>query len=113
MSEQQPVIVTLDEVRATARAIVNHKSTRGALGVSVHHVIALAHTVCALDDVARLSAERIAARDQMFRAGTAGDVAGEQAADDHLDEIELELADALTALGFLPTEQESTDERAQ
>ncbi|MFD2033103.1 hypothetical protein ACFSKM_27855 [Ancylobacter dichloromethanicus] len=102
MNEQQPVIVTLDEVRATARKIVNHTSTREAFGVSVHHIIALAHTVCALDDVARLSAEYFATRDQMGRAGAAGDVAGEQSADDLLDEIELELADALMALGFLP-----------
>lgn len=111
MSEQKPVIVTLDQVRATARTIVNHQSTRGALGVSVHHIIALAQTVCALDDIAKAAAEWIATREWMLDAVAGSDAY--QAADDELNEIDAELTSALAALGYLTTpEQETTDASA-
>lgn len=114
MSAPPPVIVTLDQVRATARDIVNQDGTRRAIGVSVHHVLAMAHMVCALDDIARLSAEYVTARDAMFQAGKSGDAAAEHAADDRLAEIDADLRAGLTALGFLTsTDQEKTNERAQ
>lgn len=100
MSEATPIIVTIEEVREAARKVVNHKSTRGALGVSTLHVWALAHAFCALDDIARLSAELFRTRDAMAAAGRAGDFKAEHCADDRLDEIEVELTDALVALGF-------------
>lgn len=113
MTAPPPVIVTIDQVRATARDIVNQEGTRRAIGVSVHHILAMAHTVCALDDIARLSAEYLTARDAMVRA-EAGDAGAERAADDRRAQIEADLHAGLTALGFLSSpEQEKTDERAQ
>lgn len=106
MSETAPIIVTLDQVRETARRIVNHQSSRGAIGVSVHHVMAMAHALCALDDIARLAAESAAARAGMLRAGVPGDAGGEHAADERLTEIEAELHAELMTLGFISTEQE-------
>lgn len=114
MSAPPPVIVTLDQVRATARDIVNHEGTRRAIGVSVHHVLAMAHTVCALDDIARLSAEYLTARDAMFQPGASSDGAANLAAHYRLQEIVADLHAELTALGFLTSpEQEKTDERVQ
>lgn len=105
--------VTLDDVLAGARAIVNHKSSRGAIGASVRLVHAMAHTVCGLDDVARLAGEYFATRERMFQAGKSGDVAGEQIADDQLDELDAELSGALAALGYLNlVSKENANERA-
>ncbi|QFR32415.1 hypothetical protein [Ancylobacter sp. TS-1] len=106
MSETAPIVVTLDQVRETARRIVNHQSSRGAIGVSVHHVMAMAQALCALDDIARLAAESAATRAEMHRAGVSGDAAGVHAADDRLTEIEAELHAELMTLGFIPTEQD-------
>ncbi|PZP10065.1 MAG: hypothetical protein DI607_11810 [Sphingomonas hengshuiensis] len=106
----KPANITLDDVLETSRAIVNHKASRGAIGVSVDQVVAMAHSVCGLDDVARLAAEYFATRERMFAAGAAGDVEGEQAADDQLDDIDAELTGALGALGYLTlVEQEAPD----
>lgn len=109
-----PKHAPLDEVLATARAIVNHKGTRGAIGVPVTHVIGMAHALCALHDIADSAAEMLAARERMFRAGKACDSQAEHAADDEREHHEAELAVGLAALGLLTLiEQETNDERAQ
>lgn len=113
MSAPPPVIVTLDEVRATARDIVNHDGTRRAIGVSVHHVLAMAHTVCALDDIAKAAAELIKEAGRHRAASVSGDIDVEVSALEDMAGNEATLADALMALGFLSPEQETTDASAQ
>lgn len=114
MSAPPPVIVTLDEVRATARDIVNHDGTRRAIGVSVHHVLAMAHTVCALDDIAKAAAEYFTARAAMSPAGVPFDDAASAAAVERLQQSAADLCAGLAALGFLnSSDQEKTDERTQ
>lgn len=114
MTAPPPVIVTLDQVRATARDIVNHEGTRRAIGVSVHHVLAMAHMACALDDIAKAAAEMLQAAERHRQSANAGNVDAEVSALEDMGEHEAVLADALTALGFLtPPAQEKTDERTQ
>lgn len=109
-----PKHAPLDEVLATARAIVNHKGTRGAIGVPVTHVIGMAHALCALHDIADSAAEMLAAGERMSQAGKAGDIPAEQAADDDRQHHENELTDGLVALGLLTfVTRETNDERAQ
>ncbi|CAA0130199.1 Uncharacterised protein [Starkeya nomas] len=112
MSEA-PQHATLAEVLATARTIVNHKSSRGAIGVPVTHIAGMAHALCALHDIAMSAAEMLAASERMFVAGKGGDFRAEQAADDDRRHHENELTDGLLALGLLTlAPQETNDERA-
>lgn len=107
MSEA-PKHAPLDEVLATARAIVNHKSTRGAIGVPVTHVVGMAHALCALHDIAESAAEMLAASERSGQAATRGDVDTEVAEVETYKHHEAELADGLIALGFLTlVEQEA------
>lgn len=91
----------LDEVLATARAIVNHKGTRGAIGVPVNHVIGMAHALCALQDIANSAAEMLAASERSGLAATRGDLDAEVAEVETYKHQEAELADGLIALGLL------------
>lgn len=112
MSEA-PKHAPLPEVLATARRIVNHNTSRGAIGVPVTHITGMAHALCALADVATSAAEYMATRERMFAAGAAGDPAAESAADDELEQIDADLTGSLLALGFLTIKpQETNDERA-
>ncbi|GLK85718.1 hypothetical protein [Ancylobacter defluvii] len=101
--------ITLDQVLDTARAVVNHKSTRPAIGVPVTHTVAMAHTVCGLDDIAKLAADLLAASAKHAAAGAAGDIDAEVAALEQLSDIEAELTGSLQALGYLTltTKQEA------
>ncbi|RTL99752.1 hypothetical protein EJV44_04535 [Ancylobacter aquaticus] len=108
-----PKHAPLPEVLAKAREIVNSNGRRGAIGVSVSHLVGMAHALCALHDSAVSAAEMLAAGERMYRAGKAGNAPAEQAADDDRQHHENELTDGLIALGLLTlVTQETNDERA-
>lgn len=110
MSET-PKHAPLPEVLATARRIVNHNTSRGAIGVPVTQIIGMAHALCALADVATSAAEYFATRERMFDAIAGSDAY--RAADDELEQIDVDLTGSLLALGFLTLKpQETNDERA-
>lgn len=109
-----PKHAPLPEVLAKAREIVNGKGRRGAIGVSVSHLVGMAHALCALHDSAVSAAEMLAAGERMSQAGKSGDIAAEHAADDERQHHENELTDGLFALGLLTfVTRETNDERAQ
>lgn len=103
-----PKHTSLPEVLAKAREIVNSNGRRGAISVSVSHLVGMAHALCALHDSAVSAAEMLAASERQHRAGKSGDIPAEQAADDDRQHHENELTEGLIALGFLTlVEQEA------
>ncbi|CAA0128966.1 Uncharacterised protein [Starkeya nomas] len=103
------MMTIIDGARAAAEAVM--ASERKAIGLSVSDTRDLAQAFLAIDALARLAADYLAVREEMFAAGMAGDAAGESAADDKLDEIEPKLTERFVELGYLffHPEQEAHD----
>ena len=101
--------LTIDCARIIADAV--RSSRRKAVSLSTGDTRDLADAFVSIDAMAKLVAEYLAARDEMFRAGESGDVAGEQAADERLDKLEPQMIERLVALGYLHfhPEQEAPD----
>ncbi|CAA0130249.1 Uncharacterised protein [Starkeya nomas] len=111
MSEA-PQHATLAEVLATARTIVNHKSSRGAIGVPVTHIAGMAHALCALHDIAMSAAEMLAASERSGLAADRDDIDTEVAEVEVSIRHQNDLTDGLLALGLLTlAPQEATDGR--
>ncbi|QIB34778.1 hypothetical protein [Ancylobacter pratisalsi] len=103
----------LADVLATARTVVNHKTSRGAISVPVSHILGMAHALCALADIATSAAEMLAAAERSYQAAQGDDIDAEVAAVEAIGPHENELIEGLMALGFLTfTTQDTNDERA-